>query len=222
MKNNLNTVYIQRTIRQLVELGSLLDPHPLVFDSSQYWEHRYQGHGTSGDGSYGTKAEFKGHYINQLLVHRQIHTIIDYGVGDGNQLKYIETIGRQYLGLDVSPTAIRHCHQLFDHDTTKRFCVVDPSDTYQAELVMSNDVIYHLIDDTIYFQYMKRLFMMSTQYVLIHAVDNDYREASHVRFRKFTTFIQDHYSQWVLIERVVNQLWVGKAGQMCFYLYQKK
>lgn len=67
MKNHLNTVNIQKTIKKLLELGYLSNPGPCVFDSDKYWEIRYQKRGNSGDGSYGNKAEFKGSYINQLL-----------------------------------------------------------------------------------------------------------------------------------------------------------
>lgn len=87
---------------------------------------------------------------------------------------------------------------------------------------MSNDVIYHLVDDAVYYSYMRHLFTMGTRFVLIHAVDNDYQDAPHVRFRKFTPLVREHYPQWQLIEITVNSLWVGKAGEMCFFLYMKK
>lgn len=67
MKDHLNTINIQKTIKKLLELGYLSNPGPPIFDSDKYWEIRYQKHGNSGDGSYGNKAEFKGNYINQLL-----------------------------------------------------------------------------------------------------------------------------------------------------------
>jgi hypothetical protein len=217
--NHLNTTNIQKTIDQLIKMG-YLSGKSITFDSSDYWESRYRSRGTSGDGSYGDKAVFKAGVINGLI--RQVSTIIDYGVGDGNQLKYFDTTGKHYLGLDVSPTAIAMCRTMFKDDPTKTFCLSgDYNWTRQAELVLSCDVIYHLIDDDIYEQYMQHLFEISCRYVLIHAVDRDFNQASHVKFRHFTPLIAKNYPQWKLVNVIRNHLWVGPAGKMAFYLYKK-
>lgn len=43
--------------------------------------------GTSGAGSYGVLAEFKAEVINSLLLEHSILTAIEFGCGDGSQLK---------------------------------------------------------------------------------------------------------------------------------------
>lgn len=221
MKNKLNTVNIQKTINCLLAMNVLKSG--LSFDSNTYWENRYKNTGTSGDGSYGLKAEFKGQFLSQFITDKAIKTIIDYGVGDGNQLKYIKTQNTSYIGLDVSPTAIATCQRMFADDTNKQFIEVKNFDWAQkGELVISSDVIFHLIDDSIYHQYMKNLFELSTKYVIIHAVDNDFVTAQHARFRKFTPYIKNNFPSWRLVNFVHNHLWTGpNSSQMGFYVYQK-
>lgn len=223
MKNNLNTINIQKTVSKLMDMGVLIDSRTkLVFDSNSYWEDRYKNKGNSGDGSYGDKAIFKGQFLSQLIRNNHIKSIIDYGVGDGNQLKFINTQGTKYIGLDVSETAIQKCRRMFSGDLTKTFIEFKNYDhNVKADLVISSDVIYHLIDDTIYHQYMRNLFTMSRKYVVIHAVDNDYKQAQHVLFRKFTPYVETHYPAWKLTTFVHNSLWVGEAGKMGFYVFEK-
>ena len=55
------------------------------FDSSIYWEKRYNTGGNSGEGSYNKFAEFKALILNNFIQEKNIKNIIDYGVGDGNQ-----------------------------------------------------------------------------------------------------------------------------------------
>jgi 2-polyprenyl-3-methyl-5-hydroxy-6-metoxy-1,4-benzoquinol methylase len=221
MKNDLNTLNIQKTINKLIELGHLREKN-VTFDSDEYWEARYKNHGSSGDGSYGNKAEFKGKIITDFINQRQIETIIDYGVGDGNQLKYINTTNKHYIGLDVSSTAVNLCREKFKDDSSKIFqTIADFNFSKKADLAISLDVIFHLVDDSIYASYMEHLFEMSQKYVIIHSVDNDYNEAQHVKFRKFTPYIEQNFNQWKLIDLIPNGLWTGLPGQMAFYIYEK-
>ena len=57
-----------------------------MFNSSKYWEDRYKNGGNSGAGSYNTLAKFKASVINHFIENNKIQSLIDYGVGDGNQL----------------------------------------------------------------------------------------------------------------------------------------
>ena len=60
-----------------------------MFDSKKYWNERYVTGQSSGSGSYNELAQFKGDIINNFFEENEIKSIIDYGVGDGNQLKLI-------------------------------------------------------------------------------------------------------------------------------------
>ena len=72
------------------------------FNSGLYWESRYAQGGNSGAGSYGRLAEFKAEIINQVVLEHEIKTVVDWGVGDGNQLAMLNF--SEYLGVDVSRT----------------------------------------------------------------------------------------------------------------------
>ena len=72
----------------------------MSFDSKKYWNNRYQSGGTSGAGSYNKLAEFKAEIINDFILNYDIYSILDCGVGDGNQLQYINTINKKYIGID--------------------------------------------------------------------------------------------------------------------------
>ncbi len=55
--------------------------------SNKYWTQRYAEGGNSGAGSYGKFARFKAEVINKFVSEREIKSVIEFGCGDGNQLK---------------------------------------------------------------------------------------------------------------------------------------
>ena len=54
-------------------------------------------------------AQFKGDVINNFIEKNEIKSIVDYGVGDGNQLKLFNTEKLIYTGIDVSEFIISKC-----------------------------------------------------------------------------------------------------------------
>ena len=84
-----------------------------MFSSSEYWNNRYIKGGNSGSGSYNNLAQFKADIINNFINNNKIISIIDYGVGDGNQLKLINTINKKYTGIDISKNIILKCKEEF-------------------------------------------------------------------------------------------------------------
>lgn len=198
------------------------------FDSKYYWDNRYKTGGNSGAGSYNKLSEFKASIINNFIQNNNITSIIDHGVGDGNQLKLINTENKTYTGIDVSRTIIDSCIRMFTMDPTKRFILDTEIKNDNAQLVISCDVIYHLIEDTVYETYMNQLFNLSSKYVIIYAKDEDIKHAIHVRFRKFTQYIEYHYPSWKLIKHIQNkypQPVVGSNNDTTspsdFYIYSK-
>jgi predicted O-methyltransferase YrrM len=192
----------------------------LTFDSNLFWENRYKSGGNSGSGSYNKMAEFKATVINNFIKKKSIKSMIDYGVGDGNQLKLIDTRNINYIGLDVSHTIICKCKDIFKNDFTKNFKLSDEFDfsSTNVDLSISCDVIYHLIDDSVYFEYLDNLFKSSSKYVIIYAKDENVNHASHVKFRKFTNYIQNQFPEWSLIEYIEN---IHKESPSNFYIYEK-
>lgn len=192
------TVNLVRRIRHRV--SRLLD---FSFYSSNYWERRYQRGLDSGPGSYGRLAEFKAKFLNAFVRDRSIQDVLEFGVGDGHQLSL--AVYPKYCGIDVSETAIRICRDRFTNDPTKTFFTTAEDDQRLAELVLSLDVLYHLVEQSIFETYMRTLFQRASRFVVIYAADrndNPYFNVKHVKFRKFTDWIADNQPQWIL-ERVV-------------------
>jgi predicted O-methyltransferase YrrM/SAM-dependent methyltransferase len=198
-----------------------------TFNSANYWENRYKENGNSGSGSYNNLAQFKADIINTFIIKHNIKSIIDYGVGDGNQLKLIDTENKQYIGIDVSPTIIKKCKEIFIKDTTKTFLLENEVNNQTAELLISCDVIYHLIEDDVYNAYMNKLFNMSRKFVIIYAKNNNINHASHVKFRNFTDYVVNNFKQWKLIKHIPNkypQTILGKNNENTspsdFYIFE--
>jgi hypothetical protein len=108
----------------------------------------------------------------------------------------------------VSPSAVAACRARFSADPSKSFHLVGEYDGQQADLALSLDVIYHLIEDHAYASYMDMLFRASRRYVIVYSSDfedNSPYQASHVRHRKFTAWVRDHAHGWKLIQHLPNR-----------------
>ena len=79
--------------------------------SAEYWESRYAKGGHSGAGSYGPLAEFKSEFLNRFVAENEVQSVLEFGHGDGSQLELVNY--RNYLGFDVSETAVNSCRQRF-------------------------------------------------------------------------------------------------------------
>lgn len=174
--------------------------------SEKYWEDRYKNGGNSGAGSYNRLAEFKAEVINKFVTDNKITSVIEWGCGDGNQLSLANYI--EYTGYDVSEKAIEMCRKRYEGDKTKRFIWCGSKDfrnEITADLALSLDVIYHLVEDEIYRIYMDRLFYSSLKYVCIYSSDFEKRLTKHVRCRRFTDYVRENYKEWELMEHFPNR-----------------
>ena len=93
-------------------------------------------------------------------------------------------------------------------------------------MAISLDVIYHLVEDIVYEQYMRRLFSSSRQYVCIYASNFDERTAEHVKNRKFTDWIEiNEGKRWKLLKVIQNKYPYSKndlenTSWSDFYFYE--
>jgi len=182
----------------------------LSFPSSQfYWDHRYVRGGTSGEGSYNRLAEFKADILNSFVKENNIESVIEFGCGDGNQLSLAKY--PKYIGFDVSPTAIKICKKRFAHDNSKSLflydsqCFADNHNIFQAHLTLSLDVIYHLIEDDIFNDYMKSLFSSSKQFVIIYSSNRNRTQTHYDKDREFTKWIEQNAPNWKLFRKIDNK-----------------
>lgn len=194
--------------------------------SEDYWKNRYERGGTSGGGSYGELAQFKAEVINKFVKDNGVSTVIEYGCGDGNQLKFATY--PSYVGFDVSSAAIQRCENAYSSDDSKKFALVEDYCGEKAVLTLSLDVIYHLTEDAVFDEYMNRLFESSEEFVIIYSSNTDEQkkyQAAHVRYRKFTDWI-DHLKEWVLIQHIPNRHPDSAAYKdgfpADFFIYQRK
>jgi len=203
---------------------------PLIFgNSGQYWEDRYKRGGNSGAGSYDRLAEFKAEIINKFVKDKNISTVIEFGCGDGNQLKYFDF--PSYTGYDVSEQAVEMCKKIFEKDKTKKFKLLGNKINETADLTLSLDVIYHLVEDEVYTKYMETLFGSSKKFVIIYSSNYDKeiilkRRISHVKHREFTLWIEKNASGFTLIEHIPNRYPLKKNDPTTtfadFYIFEKQ
>ena len=193
--------------------------------SRQYWEDRYRLGGDAGGGSFGTPARYKAEVLNRFVRDHAIASVIEFGCGDGNQLLLADY--PRYLGVDVSTVALTHCARRFADDPSKRFMLLDDYDGEQAALALSLDVLFHLVEDAIYLDYLDRLFASATRFVVVYSTSTDRppRTFRHVRHRdvvgdiatRFPGFERLHHVEAKLPPPV--QAGLGLATR--FHLYRR-
>ena len=66
----------------------------------------------------------------------------------------------EYVGIDISPFIVDQCRCKFKEDATKNFFTNDEflKEPFKAELTLSLDVIFHLVEDEVFEGYMNMLF----------------------------------------------------------------
>lgn len=213
--------------RSLVASLRTLMSRPGSFPGSkEYWKERYRAGGNSGPGSYNKLAEFKAKVLNDFVGENQISKVIEYGCGDGNQLRLSQY--PSYIGFDVSPEAISLCRRAFSADATKSFKPMDAYASERSDLILSLDVIFHLVEDSAFNTYMERLFDSSTRFVVIYSSNTDKwagPQAAHVRHRMFSRWIEENRPEWKLTKRIPNRYpYTGDDmdGSFCdFHIYKK-
>jgi hypothetical protein len=200
-------------------------------DSPDYWEHRYQRGGNSGAGSYGRLAQFKAEVLNGLIREHRIQSAIEFGCGDGNQLSLLEVPA--YIGLDVSRTILEQCIDRFRSDASRSFFLFEPRAfldrrrLFSADLSMSIDVIYHLVEDEIFHAYMQALCHAADRFVVIYSSNEEQGQtAAHVRHRCFTDWIAKHAPGWALKQKIDNRYPFDprspdETSDAGFYLYER-
>ena len=176
--------------------------------SDSYWKERYKSGGTSGSGSYGVLAEFKASVLNGIVADRGYQTVLELGCGDGAQLTLADY--PEYLGVDVSEVAVSLCRERFADDPTKTFLVSGEEPLRTCDLGLSLDVIYHLVEDAVFEQYMHDLLHHSARAVVLYTSDSDVfvpprREPAHVRHRPIQRWMANQ-PEWRFVERLANPM----------------
>jgi predicted TPR repeat methyltransferase len=194
-------------------------------DSTKYWIDRYLNGGNSGAGSDGRLNVFKSEFLNSILKRYEIESILDFGCGEGAILRNL--IAKQYMGYDPSEKVIQGLKEQYLYDKSKSF-ESDLTRVKSQDLVISFDVIFHLIEDLVYENYMNSIFSYSKKYVLIYSSNTDrsdpeFATAPHVRHRYFE---KDIPKQFILHEQRDNLFPYqpenpSETSWSNFYLYKR-
>lgn len=204
--------------------------------SARYWEGRYAGGGGSGAGSLGRLRQFKAEVVNTFLKENEAKSVIEFGCGDGSQLELAEYPA--YIGLDVSPTAVRLCMRRFSMDRTKSFFLYDPTcfcdhhGVFRADVSLSLDVVYHLVEDESFETHMRHLFAAARRFVIVYSTNRDEpaeggarRRVPHIQHRRFSEWVGAHLPDWELAEHLPNRyppdgLEHTESSGADFYIYR--
>jgi SAM-dependent methyltransferase len=192
---------VRRSPRLTRTLGSAYRLISGPFPGSQdYWVRRYEKGGNSGPGSYSELAKFKARVLNGFVSEQKIASVIEFGCGDGNQLELAEY--PSYRGFDVSPVAVERCRTRFASDSSKSFGLLSEYAGETAELTLSLDVIYHLVEDRVFEAHLRSVFGAATRYVAIYSTNRDAPDdagLAHVRHRHFSDFVARELGSWKLL-----------------------
>lgn len=210
----------------------------IEYTAAGYWDRRYRDGRTSGAGSEGDEGAYKAAYLTDFTHQHNITSVIDWGCGDGQVLELVRfPEGIHYVGVDVSPTIVSRLREKFVSPYS--FTTVSdylarmgqlrgalqantphevPKQAMTYSLALSMDVLFHLPDDTDYFDYLYRLFGSATRFVMIYSTNYaGGRTARHVFRREFTPDIAERFPDWEL-RTVETPLREGLAS---FFVYEK-
>ena len=152
-------------------------------------------------------AQFKAQILNDLVSENGWPTVLELGCGDGAQLALARYPA--YVGVDVSSTAVETCRRRFANDASKRFIVLGAEPLPVADVGLSLDVLYHLVEDRVFESYMTDLIGHSKKAVVLYTSDLDGTvpdrvEPSHIRHRPIQRWMKAHCPEWTLAAHVPN------------------
>lgn len=193
--------------------------------SNDYWRNRYKLGGDSGAGSGGAAAAYKADILNVFVATHAVGDVMEFGCGDGRQLELAAYPA--YLGLDISADAVAWCRERFSSDDSKRFMLLDDYSGETADLTLSLDVLFHLVEDEVYFDYLDRLFAAGRRFVIVYAtsVDVSVKTFRHVRHRPVEADIASRFAGFERMRdaeaRLPQPVEHGEGGSTRFFIYRR-
>ena len=96
-----------------------------------------------------------------------------------------------------------------------------------ADLALSIDVIYHLVEEEVYKNYLKLLFNGSSNLVVIYSSNEEVYnpEFPHVKHRLFSEYVKKEFSDYRMIQHIPNKYpfdsEVRESSRADFFIYRK-
>jgi SAM-dependent methyltransferase len=191
---------LRRTMRELIPF------YAKAFSTSRtYWLKRYAFGGNSGSGSRGSSAVYKAGFVNGFVAAHGIASVGDLGCGDGAVAELITA--PQYTGYDISARALALAAER-QAGEGKQFALLGGG-IKGADLMLSMDVVYHLIEDKVFDRHLTVLAAHAGRFVLIYGTDHEAAgSAPHVRHRRVSErFLALNAGGWELLCRQPNPLY---------------
>lgn len=93
----------------------------------------------------------------------------------------------------------------------------------KADLALSLDVLYHIVEEKNYLKYLQDLFNLSNKYVIVYSTNFYLNETQHVLHRKFTDDVK-RFPEWALIAEIKNPFpGNGEQESMAdFFVFEKQ
>ncbi|WP_273328085.1 methyltransferase domain-containing protein [Vallitalea guaymasensis] len=179
------------------------------FNYIDYWDKRYLNKGTSGLGSYGDLADFKGEIINEFIKDNNINSVIEFGCGDGNQIKKIEY--PKYIGLDVSKVSVEKCKEIFLGDSNKEFHLYKPGMIHdldiktKPDMAVCLDVLYHIIDEQDFAKTLDDIFRTDCSHIIFYTMlkKPEIQLSQHLKYRNIFDYLSKY--KGYTIKKIINQ-----------------
>ena len=96
----------------------------------------------------------------------------------------------------------------FKRDKNKKFFLMKKYNSQKTNLGLLLDVIYNLVENHIYEEYMQKLFSPAKKYIIIYSSNTDCNEGDiydHILHRSFQTWIDNNQKKWKLIKIIPNK-----------------
>ena len=132
-------------------------------NTTEYWEARYKARDISGSGSAGTNLDYKISLLKNILLEKEVNSVIDLGCGQSAVLTGLDFI--EYLGIDVSSNVINENKQRFPNRKFYELKVIQNRSDL-GELVLSSEVIFCLNRKELD-EHLQHLNQFSTKYIAI-------------------------------------------------------
>ncbi len=146
--------------------------------------------------------------INGLVTSNSLDTVLEFGCGDGNQLSYYSL--QNYLGLDVAEKAVELCSEKFADDPSKRFRLIRPGedvDFGRFDLVMSLEVLMHVVDEGDFLWTLDNIFRHSDNYVVILTPLTplmDFPKGSHEKYRNLFPYLVPYIGEFAVVDVITH------------------
>jgi SAM-dependent methyltransferase len=125
------------------ELSQMESVFEICYDRKKWIKDYENAPSVSGPGSFPEHAEYWLSRLKNFLQENKIRSVVDYGCGDFAIYKNFDWQDIDYLGIDISPTAIDLAKKNAPDKSNIKFILDKTIDLPKADLLIVKDVLGH-------------------------------------------------------------------------------